>query len=233
MKYFLHDCNALNDEKISELIVAHGYEGLGLFYSVLEKIGAQEKPVKTTVLKHQLNVGKKLDKCWSFMEEIGLISSNNGETFNERILSYSEKYQIKKEKNRERISQWRENQVDAENVTSYELICNASKVKESKVKEESIISYAFESDSFKDKYGEWIVAKKESKRKLTPLTISKQMKFLSKFSEHVAIKILEKSIMNGWQGLFEPTAKENTGGIKPVIDLTDMKALTQNIQMVM
>lgn len=130
MKYFLHDCNALNDEKISELVVAHGYEGLGLFYSVLEKIGAQEKPVKTTVLKHQLNVGKKLDKCWSFMEQIGLISSKNGETFNERILSYSEKYQVKKEKNRERILQWREKQVDTGIVTCYEQPCNTPKLNE-------------------------------------------------------------------------------------------------------
>ena len=40
----------------------------------------QEKPIKTKVLKHQLNVGKKLDKVWQFIEEIDLISTNNGET---------------------------------------------------------------------------------------------------------------------------------------------------------
>ena len=33
------------------------------------------------------------------MNEIGLISMNNGDTFNEKILNYSENYQIKKEKN--------------------------------------------------------------------------------------------------------------------------------------
>ena len=54
-----------------------GYEGLGLFYTLLEKIAKQEKPIKTEVLKKQLNVGKKLEKVWNFMEEIGLISSNN------------------------------------------------------------------------------------------------------------------------------------------------------------
>ena len=135
MKYILHDTSALDDEKLTEIYINYGYEGVGLFWSVLEKIGKQEKPIKTSVLKKQLNVGRKLEKCWSFMESIGVISSNNGETFNERILSYSETYQIKKEKNKERISQWREKQLDTKNVTHYESVCNAPKVKERKVKE--------------------------------------------------------------------------------------------------
>ena len=135
MKYFLHDCNAFNDEKVSELFLNFGYEGLGLFYTILEKIGSQEKPIKTVVLKNQLKVGKKLDKCWEFMESLGMISSNNGDTFNERILSYSKTYQIKKEKTKEKISQWRENQLLEKNVTGYELNCNHLKVKESKVNE--------------------------------------------------------------------------------------------------
>jgi hypothetical protein len=112
-----------------------GYEGLGLFYTILEKIALQEKPVKTDVLKKQLFVGKRLNKCWNFMEEIGIISSNNGETFNKQLLNFSEKYQIKKQKNAKRISEWRKNQADKENVTRYEHVCNTPKVKESKVKE--------------------------------------------------------------------------------------------------
>jgi len=81
MKYFLHDCNSFNDDKVSELFLNFGYEGLGLFYTILERIGAQEKPIKTIVLKNQLNVGKKLDKCWLFMEEIGLIKLSDGKTW--------------------------------------------------------------------------------------------------------------------------------------------------------
>lgn len=159
MKYFLHDCNSFNDEKITELFLMYGYEGLGLFYTILEKIGSQEKPIKTTVLKAQLKVGKKLEKCWSFMESLQLISSQNGETFNERILSYSESYQIKKQKTREKISQWRENQKDTINVTSYVPVCNPPKVKESKVKEskEDINSrkqkFAHTLEPFLDMYG--------------------------------------------------------------------------------
>lgn len=133
MKYFLHDTASFEDEKISELFINFGYEGLGLFYTLIEKMARQEKPIKTSVLKHQCKVGKRLEKCWSFLEEIDLISSNNGETFNKQLLNFSEKYQIKKEKNAKRISEWRDKQVVTENVTHSERLCNTTKVKKSKV----------------------------------------------------------------------------------------------------
>lgn len=136
MKYFLHDTSAFDDEKITELYLNFGYEGLGLFYTCLEKIGKQEKPVKTEILKAQLRIGKRLEKCWLFMEQIGLLSSNNGETFNKQLLNYSEKYQIKKEKTREKVSEWRKKQQDTENVTGYVPVSNPPKVKESKVNKE-------------------------------------------------------------------------------------------------
>lgn len=116
----------------------YGFEGLGLFYTILEKLAKQEKPINTNVLKRQLNVGKRLIKCWNFMESIDIISSNNGETFNKQLLNFSETYKIKKEKNLERISQWRENQEVIENVTRYESVRNTPKVKESKIKESKV-----------------------------------------------------------------------------------------------
>jgi hypothetical protein len=134
MKYYLHDSNSFSDEKVTELFMAYGYEGLGLFYTALEKFAQQEKPIKTSVLKKQLNIGKKLNKCWSFMESIGLISSNNGESFNKQLLKYSENYKIKKEKSAERLKHWRENQQVTENETHSESVRNATKVKISKVK---------------------------------------------------------------------------------------------------
>lgn len=135
MKYFLHSTDSFEDEKVSELFMHYGYEGLGLFYTALEKIAKQEKPIKTIVLKNQLKVGKKLEKCWEFMESLGILSTNNGDTFNKQLLNFSEKYKIKKEKTAEKVKQWRENQIVEENVTSYKNKCNAPKVKESKVKE--------------------------------------------------------------------------------------------------
>jgi hypothetical protein len=141
MKYFLHDTSAFQDEKISQLFIKFGYEGVGLFFTLLEKIALQEKPVNSLVLKKQLFIGKKLEKCWNFLEEIELICTKNGETFNENLLKFSEKYQIKKEKNRIKVSEWRDKQADTKNVTGYKVVRNHPKVKESKVKESKVNIY--------------------------------------------------------------------------------------------
>ena len=169
MKYYLHDTNSFNDEKITLLFIKFGYEGLGLFYTLLEKIAMQEKPIKTEVLKAQLKVGKKLEKCWNFMESIDIICSSNGETFNKQLLNFSEKYKIKKEKNKERIRQWRESQDNEEDVTRYESVSNTPKVKESKVKE---INISF--DVFWDSYDKKVGLKSKLMKKWDKLTDSER-----------------------------------------------------------
>lgn len=214
MKYFLHDTSSFQDEKITELFINYGYEGLGLFYTILEKIALQEKPIKTSVLKAQLKIGKRLEKCWCFMEEIDLIQSNNNETFNVRLLSYSEKYQIKKEKNAKRVSEWRKNQEDTKNVTCYESVCNTPKVKESKVniskvkenKENNIIDFPFD-EKYKESLLVWFDYKKQIKDSYKT-TIGKEKCYknlveLSKNNPDIAKKIVDQSIANNWKGLFE------------------------------
>jgi hypothetical protein len=217
MKYYLHDSNAFNDEKISELYINFGYEGLGLFYTLLEKFAQQEKPIKTIVLKSQLNVGKKLNKCWEFMETLGLISSNNGETFNETLMKFSEKYKIKNQKNKERITQWRENQQLTKNVTHYESVRNTDKVKKSKVKEIEVIKIIntnnFSEDFLKD-WNTWIDYKKTN-FKFTYKTIeTEQIAFnslykLSNQNQNTAREIIHQSIANGYKGLFELKQNQN------------------------
>lgn len=106
------------------------------------------------------------------MEKIGIISSINGETFNEKLLNYSETYQIKKEKTRIKIAEWREKQKDTKNVTSNVPKCNAPKVKESKVKETELI---------KNIYAENVL-----------MTESEYRKLIEKHGEHWTKKMIEK-----------------------------------------
>ena len=231
MKYYLHDSNAFNDEKITELFINFGYEGLGLFYTLLEKIACQEKPIKTNVLKSQLKVGKKLEKCWLFMESIELIYSNNGDTFNEKLLNFSEKYQIKKEKNTKRISEWRENQAIEKNVTHYEHICNAPKVKESKVKENESniikpeIPILNQNQNFllsiQEKWQPivkiWLDYKKEKKQPYNCITsLTKMFDKLKQFSNddpQLAIEIIENSIANNYSGFFRSNKKKGDSAV--------------------
>lgn len=142
MKYYLHDSNAFQDEKITMLFMNFGYEGLGLFYTALEKFAHQEKPINEKILKVQLRVTKKLEKCWAFMHEIGLISTKNGDTFNEKLLENAKKYQVSSEKNRERVKKWRENTSTYGKCngarTDSERVRNADKIKKSKVNKNKV-----------------------------------------------------------------------------------------------
>jgi len=133
MKYFLHDTNAFSDEKITLLYMKFGFEAIGLFFTILEKLALQEKPVSEDVLKTQLNIKKRLEKQLHFMYEIGILSIQDGDVFSENILNISEKYKTKKEKTKKRVSEWREKQGDKKNVTRYESVCNTPKVNKSKV----------------------------------------------------------------------------------------------------
>jgi len=54
----------------------------------------------------------------------------------------------------------------------------------------------------KKAWTEWVQFRKELRKPLKPTTINRQLKFLEKHEENHA-QILEQSIQNGWQGLFE------------------------------
>ena len=138
MKYYLHDSNSFNDEKVTLLYMKYGYEGVGLFYVILEKLSQQEKPVTEIVLKTQLNIKKKLEKVLNFMYEIDILSVRNGEVFSETLLSFNEKYLIKKEKTRKRVSEWRNKQADKKNVTGYKHVRNSPKLNKSKVNKSKV-----------------------------------------------------------------------------------------------
>lgn len=198
MKYYLHDTNSFHDEKITLLFQKFGYEGLGLFYTFLEKIAAQEQPINTDVLKFQLKVGKRLEKCWKFMESIELLSSNNGETFNKQLLNFSEKFEIKKEKNRKRVAQWRENEHNKKSVTRYVHVRNAPKVKESKVNSINTISNSANAESHPVEYSERSIAALKyisekcptvAKMKM-PLTHSEADKLIEEFGKEAVKEIL-------------------------------------------
>jgi len=63
---------------------------------------------------------------------------------------------------------------------------------------------------FQKAWDEWEQYRTETKKKLTPTTRKKQLKMLSGLSVGNAIKTLENSITNGWQGLFPERAKNET-----------------------
>ena len=77
--------------------------------------------------------------------------------------------------------------------------------KEGKGKERRVtaIDLPFESEEFGEAWNDWVVYRKEKKKKLTPSTIKMQLKKLGSVGELRAIKMIAYSIEKGWEGLFE------------------------------
>jgi hypothetical protein len=61
-----------------------------------------------------------------------------------------------------------------------------------------------DNEPFINTWTAWETYRIEKRQKLTDTTREKQLKMLGRFPPDVAIQILEKSMTNGWTGLFEP-----------------------------
>lgn len=60
---------------------------------------------------------------------------------------------------------------------------------------------------FREAWAEWIEYRKQRRLSMLPMTLNRQLKILS--GEPDAVGCIEKSIANGWQGLFETKGKNH------------------------
>ncbi len=69
---------------------------------------------------------------------------------------------------------------------------------------------ALRTDAFRAAWAEWSQHRKEIKKPLTPSTVGRQIKQLEACGHAQAIETIERSIQNGWQGLF-PAGDDQRG----------------------
>ncbi len=81
--------------------------------------------------------------------------------------------------------------------------------KTKKTKKNTPLPPELETPEFQKTWGEWEQHRTEIKKILTPSTIARQLKMLSKFTPATAIAMIDQSICGGWTGLFE--LKDNYG----------------------
>jgi hypothetical protein len=74
------------------------------------------------------------------------------------------------------------------------------------------IPLPFTSERFAQSWEDWKQFRIQSKKKLTPLSITKQFKTLASIGESRAIAAIDHSIANGYQGIYEP--KRDTSKIQ-------------------
>ena len=69
----------------------------------------------------------------------------------------------------------------------------------------------FASGSFQTAWSDWKAYRSQRRSKLTPATIQKQLALLQTFGETAAILSINRSIENGWLGLFPVDGKPSAG----------------------
>ncbi len=77
-------------------------------------------------------------------------------------------------------------------------------VKEHKKEQGFSFPEKLSSKEFSEAWDSWTKYRREIKKKLTASTITKQLKLLETFGTSKAVQSIERSITNGWQGLFDP-----------------------------
>lgn len=101
---------------------------------------------------------------------------------------------------------------------------NEKNEKKKKNKQKEIV-LSFDSQKFKNAWDEWLVYLKQKRKTPTLLTQNKQMKFLESQGEDKAIASINRSITNGWQGLFAEKDEAETQTMADKIRAQNMKKL--------
>ena len=81
-----------------------------------------------------------------------------------------------------------------------------------KPKPETAIPKELDTAKFREAWSDWQRYRAESRKKLTPSTIEKQLASLSKMGEPRAIAAINNSIQQGYQGIFEASGGGSGGG---------------------
>lgn len=87
---------------------------------------------------------------------------------------------------------------------------------------ETMTSDTLRTDDFKSAWSAWVAYRAELRKPLTPSTIKRQITTLQDMGVNDAIAAIERSISNGWTGLFPPDHR--------VTKRTTPARLTENLQ---
>ena len=71
-----------------------------------------------------------------------------------------------------------------------------------------------DTEPFRAAWSDWLTHRKQIKKPVTELAATKQLKALAKRGTHDAIRAIEQSIANGWQGIFDPDERAGRTGAR-------------------
>lgn len=223
--YFPHDANMRNHRKVKAIRNKFGMNGYGIWCMLVELLTSSDgNVIERSRTEYELiagdfgasvdDVSEVIDYCLKLellFDRDGFIHS---ETLDERLAPVYSKRGKRKELSKKQLRN--NGKYTSENSASNEVSVTEkpqSKVKERKVNKskekqtkeddpQSAVLLPFDSEKFKNSWAEWEAHRREKRNKLTPSAIKKQLKFLGGRTENEAIEIIDRSITNGWTGLF-------------------------------
>ena len=226
--YFPHFANARHDRKLKRVQKELGLDGYAIYFQLLEILREQIDfmyPLEDIDLLAD-EIGTSEPKVRTVICNYQLFDVIDDKFFSIKQIYYLQPYIEKTQRARLAAQKRWDNTNDNANAMQMHSKCNAdamqgkeSKVKESKLKEKKVkesieIIYPFDSDEFKKYWEMWLQFKKEQhnftyKSKIALQGALNGLVKLSNGIEDIAIKIIEQSISNGWQGFFKLKNENN------------------------
>ena len=214
--YFPHDAGMRNHKKLKAIRSTFGIKGYALWCMTLEHLTASEfNSAPYNDLEIELLAGDfgieaaELIRFVEYCLKIGILQRDGerirSESLDERLAPVYEKRGFLKRKPSTRGVSDSETTISDSETPQIKL----KEIKGNEMKSNEIMNPFGESMAFGQVWEEWEEYRKQKRAKLTPLSVKHQIKFLSNFSEAVAIQIIQQSIQNGWTGLFELKTKTN------------------------
>lgn len=76
----------------------------------------------------------------------------------------------------------------------------------------SVFPASLDCQEFREAWSEWETYRKQIKKKLTPISVKRQIAQLEKYAPPIAAAMLAQSITHGWTGIFELKEHGNSNG---------------------
>lgn len=219
--YFSHDYNARNDPKIRKLISVQGVTGYGVYWAIIEDLyqNANALPSDYDLIAYDLRVDVNIVKSVINDFDLFIIDDNEfgSNAVEKRLIERNEK-SISARKSA--FKRWNKKEQDANALPSD---CDSNALKEIKEKErkekeiiiEDELTFGNFSATFEMAWKEWIEYKKSQHnfsyktKKTEQIAINSLIKQFPN-QETKAIRAIEFSIGNGYQGIFAPNENQQS-----------------------
>lgn len=218
--WFKHDSTASRDLKMMQIKAIYGYEGIGLFWSIIEVLREQNEykwqSDQLGILSRIIGAEEvKINNFIADSKRIGLLIQNENYIYSNRLLKDMEVWESKKGNPKKKKTKLKriENEIKA----NLKDKIKEEYIREDKIKEEVC---ALPTDEFSEPIKKWLAYKKERKEgykgKRSAEAFEEMLRKFAGNDPKKAEEIIKQSMANNWAGIFElKTAKhENTD--KPV-----------------